>query len=365
MNTKIQDAISFGIEELVDMQLQSGEFIYRTGSGVPTPDNRYNILRHSGAIYSLADCYAFAKKPLNQKIQQGINWVSKDHLRVFLHEDDWMLAVASDDRMAGSFNSFKLGGSALYLSAISLAAEKGLAKFPEDLVRRIGEFLLYMQKDDGGFHSKIYRRSKKINTKFVSLYYPGEAALALTFLGEQNPKGPWFRAAVNSLMYLARLRKGRRNVELDHWALIATAKILDSKFDISQFERETILNHMEQIVQSIINEADNLSQDGCCTGDGRTCPTATRLEGLTSVYELLLSLQKNPLVDRVRELIEEYTLFLLDAQYSGGYRKGGFSRSSVKWLRDNKVAPDRRSDEVRIDYIQHAICGLRGALEII
>lgn len=365
MRKEIKAAVSSGLRELTEMQLNTGEFIYRTGPNVPTPDKRYNILRHSGAVYALSECSAFSQTPVNNSVANGITWVAQDHLRIFMDGTDWLLPVASDDRTNGSFNALKLGGSALYIAAVCSASENKIYEFPADLLEKIGAFLLFMQQEDGRFHSKMYRRSKRINQEFISLYYPGEAALALTYLGHRDPNGPWFASASNALTYLARLRKGRQSVEPDHWALIATAYLLNSGYELPEESRDEICAHAEQVASSMILEFDDVGRDGCCTGDGRTCPTATRLEGLAAIHPLLANEHNSELAQRALDIIEQYTRFLLDAQYPDGYRKGGFPRSSEKWLRENNSAPDKRSDEVRIDYIQHAICGLKDASKVL
>lgn len=71
----------------------------------------------------------------------------------------------------------KLGGSGLALIGLSnLYPDK---KVDLETIRGLGNFIIYMQKSDGSFYSKYLVDAKQKDENFVSLYYPGEAALGL------------------------------------------------------------------------------------------------------------------------------------------------------------------------------------------
>ncbi len=82
-----------------------------------------------------------------------------------------------------------------------------------------------MQRSDGSFVSK-YRIESGPDEHFENLYYPGEAALGFLDLYGVDHSRRWLTAAARALSYPAKSRVGLLVVPLDHWALIATAKLL-------------------------------------------------------------------------------------------------------------------------------------------
>jgi len=224
----------------------------------------------------------------------------------------------------------------------------------EDL-RRLGRFIAFMQKEDGSFHAKYIPGKGGRNDEFVSLYYPGEAALGLLMLYEKDPSPVWMQSAAKCIAYLARSRRDKIRVEADHWALLATAKMLSLlDADHPECSRTTAVEHAEQICRSILDELPRYPPsrpaEGCLTADGRTCPTATRLEGLLAALEFLPA-DDAPLHDRIEATARRGTAFLLRAQVARGRNSGAITRT---------VPPgtDRRATEVRIDYVQHALSAM-------
>ena len=120
----------------------------------------------------------------------------------------------------------KLGATGLGLVALLSVEKIQPGETPLEDLRRLGQFLIFMQKEDGGFHSKYIPSQNGRTDKWTSLYYPGEAALGLVMLYEKDPDAKWLEAAAKAIGYLAKQRAGRRRVEADHWALIATSKLL-------------------------------------------------------------------------------------------------------------------------------------------
>jgi hypothetical protein len=366
LHQRLDMSIRSGLTALTGMQKASGGFVYRTGQDVPSPDPSYNILRHCGAIFAMVDCEEYAPASIRKNVHDGLRWVELDHLRLLVSDEDWIAAIASDDSGAGHYRHCKLGGSALYLVAALNAQTAGHICLPTDLMLRIGRFLLGMQKEDGGFHSKYDRRNDAMDTEFVSLYYPGEAALALLTLAKLDPDGPWFVAAERALQFLFRQRHGRDRVEQDHWALIASAAYFQARSAAPlSGPAVEVAAHARQVIRSMLSEFGESGGGGCFTADGRTCPTATRLEGLTSMFPHLERIGAASLISPVRDAILAAALFLMDGQITDGPRRGAFPRQSMAWLDGHPKVPAKMPDEVRIDYIQHAISGLKGARSVL
>jgi hypothetical protein len=221
------------------------------------------------------------------------------------------------------------------------------ATAPEDL-RALGRFLLFLQRDDGSFRSKYYPRDGGTFAAWGSLYYPGEAALALFLLAERDPSGPWRAAGEKALAYLADSRAGAKDVPPDNWALIATAKLFSLPASAQTAAlRGRLIAHAVQICESLLAEQIVESPPGKLDGgfqrEGRTTPTATRLEGLLAVLEFLPP-ERAELRGRIERAVHRGIRFLLRAQIATGRYAGGVPQA---------VAPD--APEIRIDYVQHFV----------
>jgi len=236
---------------------------------------------------------------------------------------------------------------------------------PVEYLRKMGNFLLFMQKKDGSFYSKYIPEKGGRDDSWTSLYYPGEAALGLLMLYERDPSLTWLQAAANSIAYLARKREGKKRVEADHWALLATAKLLPLYDRCRQpLPKQAIERHAVQICQSILKSKpenyDNPLRSGGFTEDGRTTPTAIRLEGLLAALSFLQADYSN-LRKQMILAIDEGMQFLLRSQIRSGEHAGGIPRAIHSLPEDHPQYTksfNRRATEVRIDYVQHTISAM-------
>ena len=96
------------------------------------------------------------------------------------------------------------------------------------------------------------------------------------------------------------------------------------------------------------------------TLDGRTCATATRLEGLIAALTFLRD-EDHFLAERIRGSVVQGIPFLLRSQVQSGAYAGAIPRAIRLLPRGHALASDafnRRSTEVRIDYVQHAMSAM-------
>jgi len=148
-----------------------------------------------------------------------------------------------------------------------------------------------MQTPEGSFFSK-YRPGVGLSCDGESLYYPGEAALGLIELYELDHSRQWMEAAARALSSLAKSRQDANDIPDDHWAIIATEKLI-SHYDraASPSSRDELIRHARDICRAMLAEQVTAAHDpklvGGFTPDGRTTPTATRLEGLLAALEFL------------------------------------------------------------------------------
>lgn len=425
----------------------------------PQPD--YNLLRHNGAIYALSQAFQRTSESNTEAIKANI-LRSMDRAVGYLrdnallpvpgHKDQWLAAwerVDPEDPHSQP-ETAKLGGAGLAMVALGMLENiKPNAVSLEKELRRLGAFIESLQnKKDGSFTCK-YHWGTGPDNEWVSLYYPGEAALGLVTLAElelqkeerdRHPKRMvtaaelelehhhhmgdppggsskekqskrWIKVATNALMYLEGLRRDTDldDIDPDHWALLATAKLLpiletqrhelkqdDRKRKQADLEYWVVYNHGVRVATSIV--ADHTTEGlkkhkGCFTYDERTCPTATRLEGLLAAMTFVQDSEiyfggggdgAELLKDRLERDVDTGIRFLLksqqknDANNMRGAVPGNFNgrkpvlppgssssheedASKSKSNSNDESSEDEEHDEdfeladVRVDYVQHSM----------
>ena len=363
----VLDAIDRSVNYLVERTKDNGMFEYRINLNPKIkPKEKYNILRHAGAIYAMGMCYELQP---DVKIKLAIEIAGKYLRDKAIHpvsgEDDNLLAVWSNPEVnrSGKPLQAKLGGTGLGLVAL-LCIEKIYPGFtPLSDLQSLARFLVYMQKEDGSFYSKYIHLMGGRCDRWQSLYYPGEAVLGLLMLYEQDASEVWLNAAIQALTYLARLRENQTDLPADHWALLATAKLL-SLNNINQlsFSQELLINHGIQLcdvmLQSQIENAQKSKYNGGFSRDGKITPTATRLEGLQAALSFIPT--NHGSAKRIDSAVSRGISFLLQAQIKEGEFIGAFPRAIGKIPLNRPKAREfnHRATEVRIDYVQHALSAM-------
>ena len=365
---QLKKAINLSAGYLIKQCRENGEFLYRINvDPAIRPKPRYNFLRHAGTIYALSSYDQTYPQELTQRtLKRAIDFLKEFAIGPIPGKND-QLAVWSHPEITRSGKPLqaKLGGTGLGLVAL-LSAEKRVPGItPLEYLRKMGNFLLFMQKKDGSFYSKYIPEKGGRDDSWTSLYYPGEAALGLLMLYEKDPSLTWLQAAADSIAYLARKREGKKLVEADHWALLATAKLLPLYDRCRQpLPKQAIERHAVQICESILKSKpenyDNPLRSGGFTEDGRTTPTAIRLEGLLAALGFLQADYSN-LRKQMILAIDEGMQFLLRSQIRSGEHAGGIPRAIHTLPEDHPQYTksfNRRATEVRIDYVQHTLSAM-------
>ena len=372
---RLVQAIHLSANYLVKRCDQNGRFLYRINMDPDvTPKPKYNFLRHAGTMYALSQYeHAYPNAQTVQTLERAALFLKKASIAPIperfaqIPDRHALLIVWSTPFITGLKKPVqaKLGGTGLGLVALLSLEKQKPGTTPLDYLRQMGNFLLYMQKKDGSFYSKYYPHHGGKSDKWTSLYYPGEAALGLVMLYEKDPDPIWLQAAANAMAYLVRLRAAKPEVPADHWALLATAKLLPL-YDRSRqpVSKAAILKHAVQICETILSTKPHNPQDslqyGGFSDDGRTTPTAIRLEGLLAALTFLPD-EHIKLKKQIINNAEAGIGFLLRSQIISGEYAGAIPRA-IRPLpeahpRFNK-AFNRRATEVRIDYVQHALSAM-------
>jgi len=357
---ELRGAIDRAAAYLVRACGEDGKFVYCVDlDPTVTPEPKYNMLRHAGAIYALGMAeQRRADAAIEAAMVRAAGFLQRRAIGP-VPQQEGMRAVWSDPELTGTDGPLqaKLGGAGLGLVALLSVERARPGLISRDELRALGRFVVWMQKEDGGFYSKYLPEGSGRDDSWTSLYYPGEAALGLLMLDEHDPSPEWLEAAARAIAYLARMRRDRVRVEADHWALLATAKLLEAAEGRSAaVDREAALRHAAQVCEAILEAKPRYTPSrrtaGCLTADGRTCPTATRLEGLLAALTFLPP-EKAALRARIEEAVHEGIAFLVRAQVQDGPHSGAMPRAP-----EPSGPDDRRATEVRIDYVQHALSAM-------
>lgn len=363
----LNEAINSGANYLMNQINSNGYFKYRVNPNTK-PAPMYNMLRHSGAIYSLMMFNEIRDENKSCEVaSSAIDFLKKSSLGPVDNLKN-MLGVWSFPDIIPSVNKpqLKLGGSGLGLIAMTALKRCQPASTKLETLQQVGNFICFLQKEDGSFYSKYFPAPKGRDDSWTSLYYPGEAALGLCLLYEIDGNEKWLKAALSAMNNLYEIRKGKRVVEADHWALITTGRLLNliRNVDTSLVYFEDILiNHAVQICESMLISSYRFNEDseyaGCMTIDGRTTPTATRLEGLITAFTYIPA-ENSVLRTSMFEVIEDGIGFLLRAQEKEGKYYGGMPRTFISKsnIPGTVKQTDKRNAEIRIDYVQHALSAM-------
>lgn len=342
-----------------------GRFAYRINlDPAVEPDPGYNTVRHAGTMYALGQYCQHAADPRAKAALLRAARFLRGRCVGPVAGNPNFLAVWSDSELIGGDRprQVKLGGSGLGLVGL-LSVERVEPGFtPMDELRKLGRFLIFMQKDDGSFYSKYYPEKGRCD-RWHSQYYPGEAALGLLMLYEQDPAQRWLHTATKALEHLAYRGSLQESTFPDHWYLLA----LQQWFDVAGNQYSTavqtrLLDHARHLCRDILadqqRQMDVAQLRGCFTSSGRTCPTATRLEGLIAALHYLPQ-EDEALRRKVRGSVERGLLFLVNCQVIEGPHAGAFPRYKPGFRpRNCSAAVEQRLQEVRIDYVQHALSAI-------
>ncbi|MEM1029736.1 MAG: hypothetical protein AAGN82_05260 [Myxococcota bacterium] len=350
---RAEAAAQLGADYITANTRDDGKLVYlrNLDPEVPVP-RKYNVLRHAGALYALGQVYARWPTPARAAaLGRSLRYFQERYVRpVPGHETEGRYAVWSHRRT----DEAKLGGAGLALVAFTALDPP----FGDPAVRTgLARFIVSMQRPDGSFFSK-YFVDRGPDDRWTSLYYPGEAALGLLRLhdvsGDADDLDPAPReVATAALRHLAEQRRGRDRVPPDHWALIATAQRL-AQGDLDSALEADLRRHAGQVIDGMLTSVDGDADDpafGAFHEDGRTTPTATRLEGMLAMRPFLRDRDRAAAVD---DAAPRAIAFLLRAQRTEGPHPGAVPRAVTR--REAVGARvDDRAKEVRIDYVQHAV----------
>ncbi len=332
---------------------KNGKFRYQYDPLSNSYIKEYNLLRPSGTIYSLCQLYAVdPRSELVNAAERAIRFL-KFYIKPFHNSR----AVVWKDKV-------KLGGNALAILALAEYAEVTGRRQDLPLMKGLAQYIVEDQEPNGGFIStRIY--SSGADTGFRSLYYPGEAILALTRLYELDQDERWLEVSERAAQYLIAKRKDHSLNELvhDHWLMIALERLYRHRPNIKYAEE--VFRLAEAIILAQRDGVHRRSKRpewlGSYYTPPRSTPTAIRSEGLVAAYHLAVKLKREDMAEKALRALRLAAGFQLRTQFS---RQAAASYSRPDRLTGG-FAASLEDPSVRIDYVQHNISAILGLYEIL
>lgn len=358
-------AASLMAEKLGSMIRPDGQFLYSYNLNPEIEDTKdYNWLRHFGAIYSLIQAHDAGIKSIDQNALQLAIQFACDKTIGAVEKLPETLGVWSrpDFETYLEKATIKTGGVGLALCVLSKAAQRDLFEPDHSKLSKLSSYLKAAQKKDGSFYS-FYFEDVGLSDERTSLYYPGEAALGLISHYAYSGDKSSLEAATQVLLYLEESRRTDFVLPPDHWALIASAAVVPL---INGEAKMRVIDHAKRVTRKIISDQilePNSILAGGFAQDGRTTPTATRLEGLNAAASIFRA--DTYFWNEIMRSIEYGIAFLARSTFSEGPHKGAVPGAIVT---RSDATPEAKvfneaATEVRIDFIQHALSACLGYQE--
>ncbi len=344
--------ISLSIEYIKRNIHESGRFQYRNNVRPEiTYDNKiYNSLRHVGTLYSM---YLYEKLGLENKYHEERITSSKYFIDRYLKKlgRTKYIVLSLPEEEGIKFPIAKSGAAGVALCSLCNLYSEGEVELK--VLQGLGEFLLYMQNEEGNIYAYYNCETKEIDKNAEAIYYPAEAAMGLLYLYEIDSQEKWLIAAKKAIMYII---KSRKNLELeipfDHWSALAIEKLFENKL-VTPEEENTMRMYTEQMaiptLSSQITNSKN-SYYGAFEDNIRPCSLGTIMEGLAATYFCTNNEQLRMII--FKSLVIG-NLFLSKVQVKTGIQAGGLP-NSANWVRAG-VTPN--ASVIRIDNVQHVVSG--------
>ena len=348
---RLSEALALATEAFLRAVREDGSFIYHYDPVTGRESSDYNLPRHCGTLWALADLYAWGRdQRLRAMMRKAIRKLI-EYRRPFGGAGGRAAALVRRDTV-------KLGSAALGVLALARCQEVTGDRQYEPLIRGLGRTLLLAQRKDGSFTCRYRYSTRKGDVNWSSIYYPGEAVYALTRLRALTGEAKWLQAAARGARYLIKVRDaGLKPAEWlhDHWLLLGLDGLCEQD-PADKLWPERIGRLAAVIVNSQNRRPDAPWAFGAFGGRLRVTPAAVRTEGLLAAYRALKRAGRRAESERIFNAIGLSAGFQLRMQ---GRPESTFAFRRPAFLVGMFPAGVGEPD-VRIDFLQHNVSGLIG-----
>ena len=330
-----------------------GSFVYEYNPITGKRSDSYNILRHAGTAYTLAELYGYTgDKKYILGAEKALLYLKKQIKPCPNNLGPACVVEAGET---------KLGGNALAVLAFTkYMAVTGTRKYVQE-AKQLTDFILNTQSKTGEFLvHKIYGDTVD---SFRSRYYPGEAIFALVSLYNLNRDSKFVDAAHRGALWLT-VRDATipdSKLILDQWLLYGLNELHENNND------ERYVKYAKRFVNiaSVRQHNSNIDEEIVWNGGYGNPPRGTLAaiidEGLGAAYYVFLRSRDSEYASKTLEILKNGIRFQLHTQYTA---------ENIVSLKANPAGLGgfrNYLDEytVRIDYTHHSISALLGLAEIV
>jgi hypothetical protein len=358
----VRRAVERAADYVLRQMVSTGRFhyIYYPLEGRPSPSDDYSLPRHAGTTWFLSLAYrVLGAQRFKQGAQRAIEYLGANAVPLECKLTPYACVGSSLDA--------DLGSAALTVVAICEYQQATGDRRFETLARRLGRFLLWMQKDNGDFCHQYKPGLKEKNCKDILLYYTGEASLALAKLYQLTKDPTYLGPLERALDFLVGEKYdfflGQFFVSEDHWTCIA-AEAAPPSLHKERYARFCYafagLNRRAQVPPGE-GPMEDLWGAFALTAlfMPHNTPAGSRTEANVATY--LLSQKRGEPQPEILDTIRRSVRYLVDQQ---------LRPESAYLFPDPEAAvggmmqtPLRAS--IRIDYVQHAAAAMARALPLI
>ncbi len=237
----ITNMINNSFEYLHNMVTDNGKFIYGYKALSNKKITSYNILRHSGSLWSLIVQYdksLDSDGKIRDKIENSLDYLIKD-IKTPKSNLSYVVETKNDE--------IKLGGNGLATIALCEYIDKFKAndKYLK-LAQNLGNGIIEMQQKDGSFVHVLNSTDYTLKNEYRTVYYDGEATFALCKLYGITKNKKYLKAAQKSIQYFI---DNNYIMYCDHWieyALNEATKYVDNN-DYYEFALKNVANNLSFI----------------------------------------------------------------------------------------------------------------------
>jgi hypothetical protein len=357
---------------LVRHLAENGRYVYEadlaTGRSTdPKKKRPYSLPRHAGTTYFLAELYrhtgeSFLLEPIERAFGHFAELVEAGGCSGKTPSGAAFACVhQAEDRNAS------LGSTALAVVALCEYKRATKSNRFDDLTRQLGEWLLFMQHEDGKFSHLYNVKAAKRDETTQLLYFSGEAALALARLHEVYGEARYAQAAeraIDRLIDWYDFFAGGFFYGEEHWTCIASEALWPAVKNPRY--REFCDGYGDFLRRQQMQEDDIADQADMAGTYGFTpfvlpnnTPVGSRSEAMISAYLLGRhhEMPSEPLRQQIlrsmrfamRQQIRPETDFWVATRADG---MGGVPASAL-------------DPTVRIDYVQHVCSAMVRAAELV
>ncbi len=347
---EVEACAMYGGDWIEQDQKRDGSFYYGYYPLTDTYLADYNILRHAGTTYAILMLFERTRELRYLRVAlEGINFLLK-HID---YVDEDTCYILHDDKG-------KLGGAALGL--LCLTKYKDITENPvfDEYMKKMGNFLLYMQEDEGWFRSFYYYEGNFDYNENSSIY-PGEAMLALIRLYKTTGEKKYLEALDNAYNFYSNEHKYQwRDSAFIPWT---TSAFVEAYEETERMEYTNFAFAMSdfqltwQITTDQFDEEDNNLKGGFSSEP--SVNTASYLEGIGDTYKLAKLVDNAQKKETYQNALIIGVEFVLSLQYRheeieefsrprrafGGFHLA-LSGDGETW------------SEIRIDYTQHSLSAI-------